>query len=80
VDVELEVDEEKLVLRIRDDGVGFDVDSVLRDSSDRASMGTLGMQERASLAGGSISIDSTPSKGTTVQARFPLAERLRGTE
>jgi signal transduction histidine kinase len=80
VTVELEAGDETLVLTIRDDGVGFDLDSVLSDSTDRASMGTLGMQERASLAGGSISIDSAPGKGTTVQARFQLAENLRGTE
>jgi signal transduction histidine kinase len=80
VRVELEADDEALVLTIRDDGVGFDLDSVLSDSTDRASMGTLGMQERASLARGSISIDSAPGKGTTVQARFPLAERRQGTE
>lgn len=80
MNVKLEADEGMFVLTIRDDGVGFDLDSVLSDSPDRASMGTLGMQERASLAGGNISIQSTLGEGTKVQARFPLQESQPGTE
>ena len=36
-------------------------------------LGLLGMQERATLAGGSVEIESNPGAGTTVFVRLPLA-------
>ena len=63
-----------LHLRIRDDGQGFDV-HVARERALRGySLGLLGMEERAYLAGGAISIASTPGQGTVVTATFPLPQ------
>ncbi len=36
-------------------------------------MGLLGMQERVSLAGGNLVVESAPGRGTAIVARFPLA-------
>ena len=54
-----------VVLRVRDDGRGFDV------AGQQASYGVLGMRERAMLIGASIRIESTPSGGTEVVLRVP---------
>lgn len=51
---------------VEDDGSGF-------DPSDHAtSLGLAGMRERASLAGGSLRIESTAGAGTTVTAEVPI--------
>jgi PAS domain S-box-containing protein len=64
-----------LEISIRDDGTGFDVDAARERAAQGASIGIVGMQERASLAGGTIEIHSTPGKGTEVRASFPIGER-----
>ncbi|MGA2787464.1 MAG: PAS domain S-box protein, partial [Verrucomicrobiota bacterium] len=58
VTVELRKEDGQLHLRVRDDGVGFDVAPV-RDRAVRgASLGLLSMEERASLAGGGLEFKS----------------------
>jgi PAS domain S-box-containing protein len=59
---------DRLVLRIRDNGRGFDQ----ADPSLSKSLGLLGMRERAAILGGRVNITSAPGKGTTVTARIPL--------
>jgi two-component system sensor kinase len=53
---------------VEDDGIGFDVD---RDRQGR-SLGLTGMRERARLAGGRLTVDSQPGRGTTVMAEVPV--------
>jgi signal transduction histidine kinase len=50
---------------VRDDGVGFDMDK--RGHG----FGLVGMRERVALAGGSLSIVSTPGAGTELRGRVP---------
>lgn len=61
-----------LHLRVRDDGVGFDVAALRNQAVQGASLGLLSMEERASLAGGGLEFNSAPGKGTEVHAWFPL--------
>lgn len=56
-------------LRVRDDGVGFD-----RDALGSAGLGLRGMEERAGLVGGHLSVGSVPGEGTTVDLEVPVAE------
>ncbi len=58
-------------LVIRDDGVGFDVAAALERASHGESLGLLGLQERAAMAGGRVDIVSVPGTGTEVRAWFP---------
>jgi PAS domain S-box-containing protein len=55
----------RLALSVRDDGLGFDVQSV-------HGLGLAGMEERTALAGGSLELCAMPGKGTVVLATFPL--------
>jgi len=57
-----------LVLRIGDNGRGFDP----ANSSSSKSLGLLGMRERAAILGGRVEISSAPGKGTRVTAWIPL--------
>ncbi|MDF2439575.1 MAG: hypothetical protein JWN98_559 [Abditibacteriota bacterium] len=69
--VQLRTDAEHLELTVHDDGTGFDVRAMRERAAGGSSMGLLGMEERASLAGGSLVIESAPDHGTTVRASFP---------
>ena len=68
-----------LDLRVRDDGRGFDPDSLMHEQSStassdepRAGLGLLGMRERASLIGAHLFVQSEIGKGTTVFLSVPL--------
>jgi len=53
---------------VEDDGLGFE-----RKPRERPEAGGLShMAERASLMGGTCSIESAPGEGTRVEASFPL--------
>jgi two-component system sensor histidine kinase UhpB len=69
----------QLALSVRDDGRGFDVDSVRRRAGAAGSLGLVGMEERVALVGGSFELRSLPGKGTVMLATFPLqaADRQR---
>jgi signal transduction histidine kinase len=60
------------VLVVEDDGAGFDVETVRRARRDDGGLGLLGMEERASLLGGRLTVESRPAAGTTVVAEIPL--------
>ena len=58
------------VIFVRDNGKGFDMDSV-QSRIGRVSLGLAGMEERAMLLGGSLDISSRPNYGTEVEAVIP---------
>jgi PAS domain S-box-containing protein len=68
VQTNLVVGETEVVLHIHDNGKGFDLSAADRS----ASLGLLGMRERAQLLGGDFKIDTSPGSGTTVIVRIPL--------
>ena len=72
VTVELRTENGQLHLRVRDDGIGFDVAAVREKAVRGASLGLLSMEERAALAGGGLEFNSAPKQGTEVHAWFPL--------
>jgi PAS domain S-box-containing protein len=70
VDVILERRPDQVVLIIEDDGVGFDPADT---GTTRHGLGLSGMQERASLVGATMQIESTAGKGTTILVRMAVA-------
>ena len=66
IEVELDGDGDRVALRVRDDGTGFD--PAVRDDE---RYGLRGMEERARLAGGSFRVESRPDTGTLVEAIVP---------
>jgi signal transduction histidine kinase len=55
-------------LQVSDRGTGFDFEA----SQQGPGIGLVSMQERIKLAGGSLSIESAPQRGTRIHARVPL--------
>ncbi len=77
ISVELLRRDEELHLLINDDGKGFDPQAARKRALSGESMGLLSMEERVSLAGGWLKLDSSPQQGTRIHAIFPLT--LAGT-
>ena len=70
--VKLEMAPENMVVIVRDNGQGFDVDKVREQR--RESFGLLGMQERAGLFGGEFKVKSIVGRGTKVIIELPVKE------
>ena len=69
VTVSLDYMDDGVRLEVADDGVGFDRSAF--KSSSRPSWGLIGMEERASLLGGTFDINSYPGSGTRVSVYIP---------
>ncbi len=69
VDVLLRVEEGALLLSVEDDGRGFDPKRL----DESKGLGVIGMRERASLVGGTLSIGPGPGGGIRIELRIPLA-------
>ena len=67
---------EALRARISDDGLGFDVEKAKQEAEAKESYGLRTMEERARIAGGKLSIASTPGKGSIVSLVIPLRDEL----
>lgn len=60
-------------LVIEDDGKGFDAQEVLVSGAREGHLGIYGMQERAAMHGGSLTIESAVGTGTTLFVEIPLS-------
>jgi signal transduction histidine kinase len=78
VNVLLNVDSAEAGLIIEDDGRGLDAQSVFEKAARDKRLGLFGMQERITLSGGTLDIESAPQKGTTLFVRVPLKKGLDG--
>ncbi|MEX6690014.1 PAS domain S-box protein [Danxiaibacter flavus] len=66
VQVEIVKETNEIILRIYDNGRGFDIS----EAAKKKTLGILGMKERAEMMSGSYNIESIPGKGTTVTTRI----------
>jgi two-component system sensor histidine kinase DegS len=57
---------------INDNGKGFDLPGKIGDLARYGKLGLAGMQERAQLIGGNLTMESHPGKGTTVIIEVPI--------
>jgi len=67
-----------IILRIEDDGQGFNVKERLTAASKEKRMGLRSMEERVSLLNGKMKIQSRPKEGTKVFIEVPYKEKKRG--
>ena len=58
-------------LIVSDSGKGFDLEAALQGKG----LGLISMRERVRLVNGTISIESEPVGGTTIQVRVPLGSK-----
>lgn len=71
VNIHLHFDEKNVRISVFDNGIGFDRDQVQQLRTNRPSLGLAGMEERAALLGGTVTVQSRPGYGTEVEARIP---------
>jgi PAS domain S-box-containing protein len=64
-----------MILRIEDDGKGFDVEGSLLKASSEKRMGLGSMEERVSLLDGNLRIQSRLMEGTKIRIEIPLKEK-----
>lgn len=67
-----------IILRIEDNGKGFDVKKQLTGSFDEKQMGLRIMQERVGFLNGKIKIESRPMHGTKILIEVPCMEKEIG--
>ncbi|RJP40899.1 MAG: response regulator [Desulfobacteraceae bacterium] len=64
--------DDKIILTIRDNGRGFDISGKRPEKDCFSGMGLMSMKERVGNSGGSFLISSAKTKGTEVQAIWPV--------
>jgi signal transduction histidine kinase len=75
VSIAMDCREDRLMLRLGDDGRGFDISKITDiDEKTGRGRGLFAMKERIRLLGGSCKVESVPGEGTTVTAEIPLKE------
>ena len=71
VNVKIHYLQKEVRIHVFDNGVGFEMKDV-QNRIGRVSLGLAGMEERAALLGGGVTISSRPGYGTEVEAVVPL--------
>ena len=68
VEVEIVYRDREILLRVEDDGEGFDV------GASPSGFGLRGMRERAEAVGGSLTVESTAGRRSVIRAAIPIAD------
>jgi PAS domain S-box-containing protein len=71
IDIRLQKEGAEIILAVKDDGVGFDVQQAFTGKRDQQGIGLFSMQERVAALEGRLEIISRPKWGTTVMAILP---------
>lgn len=71
--ISLDVEDGVLTAVVKDNGRGFAVENDHGNPGNRG-LGIIGMQERATILGGSMRLESEAGKGTTVTIELPVSE------
>lgn len=78
VDFAFDFQEDRVEIRVQDDGVGFDPKQIAASPDSSRGLGLLSMQERITAVGGEFFLVSTPGQGTLVRVRVPVREEQHG--
>jgi PAS domain S-box-containing protein len=77
--LEIQLEDDSVILKIQDDGQGFDSKTLKAGKKARHGLGLTNMRERALSLGGTYEIKSVPGHGTTINVQVPLTVSQRGT-
>jgi two-component system sensor histidine kinase UhpB len=80
VNIHLYYDEKNVRFSVFDNGIGFDRDQVQQRRASRPSLGLAGMEERAALLEGTVTVQSRPGYGTEVEASIPYHRTKTGSQ
>ena len=70
-DTTTDFEEQHLLLSVHDDGQGFEAPDLPDALAHQGHFGLMGIQERALLYGGQLTIRSAPGKGTEISVQLP---------
>ena len=76
IDIAMLYSEENLKITIKDDGVGFNPDTILTTKKIGQMAGLKNMRQRAESLEGKLIIKSTPGKGTILEVLIPINNKL----
>ena len=65
-----------LIIRIEDDGKGFEVENRMKEALGEKRMGLRSMRERINLLNGHFEIQSQENRGTKIFARIPVFRKI----
>ncbi|WP_248663547.1 cache domain-containing protein [Fuchsiella alkaliacetigena] len=72
ISVLIKAENSEISIIVEDDGCGFNLEEVMSAAKNEKCLGLFGMQERAELLGGRLTIESKKNIGTTVYINMPL--------
>jgi len=70
----VEYGDDRVTLKVADDGVGFDALEKTSRLASQGRLGLIGMNERAQFIGATLTVSSSPGIGTTVELDVPLRD------
>lgn len=71
VNIHVHFEDKRVRISVFDNGIGFNREQVQQRRASRPSLGLAGMEERAALLGGTVTVQSRPGYGTEVEALIP---------
>jgi two-component system NarL family sensor kinase len=71
VKISIKREGQSIVMRIADNGVGFETNRYIRNRDPRAGIGLRNMRERMEFHGGGLAVKSEPDDGTKITAFIP---------
>ena len=72
--MKLDFRDDELLIRIRDNGCGFNVSRALETAGSAGHMGLFGIKQRVDALGGVLQITSDQGLGTGVEIRMPIQQ------
>ena len=70
-EITVEFDQNKIRITVSDNGKGFNLPKTIGDLARDGKLGLVGMQERAQLLGGTLTVQSQPGKGSSIAVEIP---------
>ena len=71
-EITVEFDETKIRVSVSDNGKGFSLPKTITDLARDGKLGLAGMQERAQLLGGTLTVKSEPGRGSSISVDIPM--------
>lgn len=75
ITISIQPQDDVIIVKISDNGAGFDTNAVLSNYDSRGSLGMVNLRERTELLSGTLSIESAVGKGTTITVLIPVKQQ-----
>jgi signal transduction histidine kinase len=75
ITISIQPQDDIIIVKISDNGAGFDTNAVLSNYDSRGSLGMVNLRERTELLSGTLSIESAVGKGTTITVLIPVKQQ-----